>query len=90
MVNENDDNLSYNLKNKHEHCESEAYFGKNKSKIWRIFFQVQNCVQVFIWGEKKEKQKQKKQKQNICIHITNTYINVECTFILKKQANCLL
>ena len=83
MVNENDDNLSYNLKNKHEHCDSEAYFGKNKSKIWRIFFQVQNCVQVFIWGEKKE-------KKYICIHITNTYINVECTFILKKQANCLL
>ena len=43
MVNENNDNLSYNLKNKHEHCESEA----QKQNLTNLF-QVQNCVQVFI------------------------------------------
>ena len=81
MVNENDDNLNYNLKNKHEHCESEAYFGKNKSKIWRIFFQVQNCVQVFIWGEKKEKQTKTKYMYTYNKHLYKCwmYIYIEKT-----------
>ena len=59
---------------------------RTKAKFDESFFRYKTAYKYLFEGRRKKN----KQKQNICIHITNTYINVECTFILKKQANCLL
>ena len=56
---------------------------RTKAKFDESFFRYKTAYKYLFEGRRKK-------KIYICIHITNTYINVECTFIMKKQANCLL
>ena len=61
---------------------------RTKAKFDESFSGTKLRTSIYLRGE--ERKTKKKSKTNICIHITTSYINVECTIILKKQANCLL